>query len=492
MQGGTRRFVGLLAALAAAGAASADVPKCLIVQFNQPKDGDNDPNVDAANYVANAVDASSRAQAIIWNLTDPIFRGLAMDGKLHGAVEKPDLGRVLDEARAQGWTYVLAFRAYRNKGNLQGDAHLYRDGRDIWKGELKNLALGGSGIDKDESSALTVANTWITKILDGPWKNQEVAVVAPTPPAAQGEAPIVVPVPPPVAKMLDNDALRKRIGALHEAGQDSAAVLTAREAVDEAPLDLDRRLILIEETLRFGRAELAANEARRAAALMPDKPELRVAAARAWLAAGRAEEARSDLNEAATRDPNAPSVRILLAETAIRDGHPDAALDHLQAALQAGPSGEASYLRALARSLLGGEDGATSDLLDADKAKYDLAGPFPRFATALLKATVADEDALKALLTRMVTRRDDAAIRDAHEDLSRKAKARASFLAKTGAPKAFGPVRDRLIFAQRLLSQALLDASDYLQTGQETNLTDARINLGEAIRQTKEAEKGIS
>lgn len=492
MQGSTRRFVGLLAALAAAGTASAEVPKCLIVQLYQPAKEDNDPNLAAANYVANAVDASSRAQAIIWDLTDPIFRGLAIEGKLHGPTESPDVKRVLDEARQQGWEYVLVFRAFRIRGNVQADARLYRAGREVWKDEIKNLGIGGSGVDKDESGALTISNTWVTKIVDGPWKSEAVAPVAPTPEPEKGNAPVVPPVPPPVTKELDNDGLRQRLSALHAAGQDTAAVLTAREAVDEAPLDVERRLILIDETLRFGRPEMAADEARRAAALLPEKPELRVAAARAWLAAGRADEAQADLNEAAARDPNAPAVRILLAETAIREGHPEAALDHLQAVLEAGPNGEASYLRALVRAMLGGEDGATADLLDAEKAKYDLSNPFPRFAPALLKATVADEEALKNLLTKMVTRRDDPAVREAHEDLTRRARARGSFLAKSGAPKAMGPARDRLIFAQRLLSQALLDAGDYLESGKEANLTDARINLGEAIRQTKEAEKALA
>ncbi|RYG31525.1 tetratricopeptide repeat protein, partial [bacterium] len=483
--------VSLIAALGLAGAASAEVPKCLIVQFLLPNKGNDNPNLAASNYIANSVDATSRAQSVIWDMTDPVFRELVLNGKIRGKVEAPDLKRVLEEARAQGWEYVFAFQLVKDKGNLKGDAKLYRNGREVWKDDLKNLALSGKGIDKDESGALTAANTWISKIVDGPWQTEQAAPLVPTPQPEPGNLPKVEPIAPAETRTLDNGELRTRIAALHAAGQDAAAVLTAREAVDDAPMDLERRLILIDETLRLGKAQLAGEEARRAAALMPEKPELRVAAARAWLQAGKAEEARADLNEAITRDPNAPSVRILLAEIAIRDGKAAAALDHLQAVLQAGPNGEASYLRALARAILGGEDGSNADLMDAEKAGYDLSASFTRYAGSLLKATTDDEENLKGLLTRMVTRREDPAVLESREELARRARARASFLSKTGAPKSQGVVRDRLVFAQRLLSQALLDASDFLQSGKEANLTDARINLGEAMRQTKEAEKGL-
>ena len=187
------------------------------------------------------------------------------------------------------------------------------------------------------------------------------------------------------------------------------------------------------------------------------------------------DEARADLNEAITRDPNAPSVRILLAEIAIQDGKAPAALDHLQAVLQAGPNGEASFLRALARAILGGEDGTTSDLLDAEKAGFDLTSGFLRSADLMLRESLADEEKLKNLLTRMVTKRNDPSVKEGRDELALRARSRAAFLSKIGAPAARGAARDRLIFAQRLLSQALLDASDYLETGKESNLTDSEL-----------------
>ena len=59
---------------------------------------------------------------------------------------------------------------------------------------------------------------------------------------------------------------------------------------------------------------VAAQEARRAAAVLPDQTELHTLAARAFVRAGKPDEALAELNESVARDPNAIETRMLIGE----------------------------------------------------------------------------------------------------------------------------------------------------------------------------------
>jgi hypothetical protein len=59
---------------------------------------------------------------------------------------------------------------------------------------------------------------------------------------------------------------------------------------------------------------------------------------------------------------------------------------------------------------------------------------------------------------------------------------RAAFLEKLPAPTIHKKSHSQRILALKLLVQSLSDVRSYIETGEEDSLSDARLNLGEALR----------
>ncbi|MEQ1934608.1 MAG: tetratricopeptide repeat protein, partial [Fimbriimonadaceae bacterium] len=133
------------------------------------------------------------------------------------------------------------------------------------------------------------------------------------------------PVAPPKAEKVDNTELMSQVMKLMGKGDKAGAITLLRDAVDVAPLDLERRRALVNVLLAAGYYQEAAGQARRAATILPDVVPLSLLAARAWLAAGFVEQAEVDLKEAVSREPDGAETRTLLGEVCLRRGqHPEA------------------------------------------------------------------------------------------------------------------------------------------------------------------------
>lgn len=471
-----------------------DVPRVLIVQQHDAVKEDFDPNLYIADYLYTELETDGRLAPTVWAMSDPAFREAAMNGTVQHATEEPTLNQALSGAERLRARYTIWIHAVKEKGRAKGLVRLYDGRREIWKDEkTMNIEIGGKSNDVDTS--LTLAHTWALMMATKPLRDLKAVPKPVTPVIAPGQQPPVISpppaVPPKTADKVDNVALKKDLAAMVASGHRGEAIVRLRDAVDQEPLDLERRTLLV-ETIMVEDPREAAMEARRAANLFPDKTELRILAARAWMQAGANDEAKSDLNEAVARDPNGVPTRLLLAEIALGDGRPDQALEHVDATLKPGPNAEGLFYRALCRSLLGGTDGLSQDLADAKKIepnplpdtimrRYDLFGTVYKRS---MKTAVDDE---RSLFQRAMVKPKDPAVHDELDRLQRLAKARVALL-----DGLLVPVERRQSFEQRrlaasLMAQSLMDLQQFLGSGDEDSLSDARINLGEAAKHLTDA-----
>jgi tetratricopeptide (TPR) repeat protein len=470
------------------------VPQVLIHQTKVVvKTGD--PNVPLADYLASELSASARLSPIVLSMTDPVFRTAVLEGKLKDVPDEPNLDQVMAAARQLQVEYVMSCQAAREGSKVRAIGQLFRNGRSVWKDQqLANVAKGGQ--NDEENTARSIARTWNIKINAGPLKDKVEQPAAATPEAAPGQAPRTPDLPVIKAPTVDAATLKAQIEAQVTAGQPEEALLIARDAVDESPLDLDRRMLLVRLLQSTGKDELAAGEARRAAELMPDKVGLRVLAARAWMSIGNLDEAQAELNEAIARDPNGAETRLLLGEMSLIRLQPEKALEHLSAAIKEEPSRDAYFLRALCRGLLGGGEGAKADLAQTEKApataSRDSVQQYALAATVLDQATTQAANSVRSLIQRAAVRPKDKEVRDQLELLQQGVQAKVAFLTAVQVPANHKGSHNRSVLAQKLLAQTLLDLQGYIDAGGEDAITDARINLGEALKQVSAAREAFA
>jgi len=522
----TARLIPVLLAMTLAVFARA-IPGVLIVQESMPNDdAGNDPNVAIGNVLANELEKVGLLAPVVWSQTDPIFRSAVNDGLIKDSDKTPDLGAARKAADKLHVEYIIFVRSYQSPNALMGRLQLYKGTKLIWKDPDKPLeqldgtkpeaitsknkngqtvktypqqkinkidarpmtVMGPDGLLVDDA-ALSLVRTWVTLMAADPLKSLGVSPKYQSPDASPGQQPkIPVEAVVPSTVKVDNKQLLTDLDAMIKGGQSIPAILMLRDAVDVAPQDVERRVALVRTLLLVNQPELAAAEARRAAELLPDKIELRAMAARAWMQAGREDEAMADLNEAVARDPNSVETRTLLADVNLSKGRPEQALEHLDAVVKEKPTGEAWFKHALCNALLGKKDAVVSDLAKAKEVGYagssqDAEARYG-FAVDLLQKRVAKMgDDLRSLMQRAQVKRTDPEVTQAATELRNLSQALEALLSTCEVPTLHRSSHDRRVLAFNLLSQTLGDLTSFLGSNDEDTLAEARINLGEALKQ---------
>lgn len=520
------RLIPVLFALTLAVCAKA-IPGVLIVQEVVPNDRVGDPNVAIGNVMASELEKEGIMASVVWSQTDPIFRSAVESGMIKDANKVPDLARARQVADKLKLEYIIFIRAYQFGNNVMGRVILYKGTKQIWKDpqegtqyidkdqklipkvtkdkngretktypkpEVTKLddrpmsVMGPNGLLLDDS-ALSLVRTWVALIKSEPFKGQGTSPRISTPDAAQGQQPKVPSevIVPPVGKV-DNKQLLADLDAMIKSGQSIPAILMLRDAVDAEPQDVDRRTALVRTLLLVGQAELAAIEARRAAELLPDKVELRAMAARAWMQAGREDEAMADLNEAVARDPNSRETRLLLAEVNLSKGRPQQAIEHLDAVLKEKPTADTWYKRALCNALLGKKEEVTSDLANAKAlglggTTQESASRYGLAMDLVEKSMIQIGGDIRTLMQRAQVKRTDPEVAQGADKQKAVVAAWAAFLSGCEVPTLHRSSHDRRLLASNLLSQTLGDLGNFIASNDEDVLSEARINLGEAIKQ---------
>lgn len=490
--------------------AHAEVPKILLVQFQVPvtKDG-VDLNIPLLDPLAEEIDRGGKLAPIAWTMTDPNFRELIAAGKVKDVPKDPDIRFAHSVAKTASIPYVMSCESKQVGMNVVATILLYRNGRQIWK-DTENMRLMGTEDDQGRDVALSVARTVAMKMASDPLKALQVAPRIDTEDPTRGQLPTTVPPVTDPPKTLDTQptevkpvtetipdlppdrtaeefpGIKATVQELLVGGREAAAILYLRDAIDQKPLDMLRRRLLV-ETLLTGRPAEAAQEARRAANLDPDNVEIRVLAAQAWVEAGNLREAQADLNESLARHPDSVAARLLLAELALRQGLAEQALEHTNAAIKATPTAEAHFLRALVRSVLGGVDGVSQDLEAANNLMPEVSPTeaLRRYRLSVLVLDAAFDrvaESVKETLPRAAVKPKAPEVLETVDNVRALIASQEALIQAQIVPSEAKQAHARRVLARKLLIQSVTDLVAFGE-GTQDAIGDARINLGDAIRQ---------
>ena len=507
----------LLVALAGA------VPSVLIVHLKPAAAQAVAVDASVADYVANELQIDGRVQPIVWSMTDPIYREAVDSGKIPGGVETPTLAeaeRVAGKLKAE---YVFAIDMVKGEGEVLGQAFLYKNGRLIWKdpdsnigplltqlsNRLKKKQITQEEFDKavlhakmrsasvqvgaesgETDTARSVARSWAQMVSTGPFVSLPKTTIVTTPDPGQGLVPNNIGTAPP--KVGDDSKWNTEYAAALKAGDSGRAIAILRDAIDAAPLDPARRMALVKTLRKLGEPDVAAAAARRSAELLPEQSEFRAMAARCWIQAGNSDEAQTDLNEAMARSPDSAETRMLLGEVAIAKGDYPMAIEHLDKAIASKATGDAYYLRSIAHAMAGNVEKAAADtqLAAATGLSVDPEDAEARYA---LVASLFDEGVamigadIRTLHQKALVQRTDSGVKASFQSISKVVAGRVKFISDLPVPLGHETSHGRRVLAYKLLSQCLTDLDLYLKQGSQDDLTESRINLGEALKQSAAA-----
>ena len=471
---------------------------------------DDNFNVLVGHYLAQELQDGGKVAPIVWSLEDPIFRAAVEENLVREPRGNPTFDEVMQGASKLHAEYVFVVSVWRDGEAVKARGALIRRGSVVWfdpdarGGGVSNdaamgwvrQALGKGGpapkVSREvlvsatdaENGIRSLARTWAFLLSTEPFKTLPISTQTKTPDPDQGQQPIATePLPP---RVVDNKELMSQVDVMVKDGRLVFAVNMLRDAVDTEPMDAERRRKLAEVLMLMGRPREAAEGARAAANLLPDRPHLWAQAAEAWIAAGEFEEAQTDLNELVARAPENPDARSLMGKVRLRMLDALGAIEHFSEVIDRTPTNEVYFLRGLAHALAGHMDQAAVD--HAKSLAFNLEEP-PRvqwrFATATglfdLAATAVGSE-LRDLIPIARVRPKDKDVAAAVAQRATQVDAMLASLARLPAPEAHQRSASRRDLALKLLAQSLGDFRAYLRSGDEEILGDATINLGEALK----------
>jgi len=504
-------------------------PQVLIVKIAPAgKYADGDPSDNLIQFLAQEFDDEGRVLPIAWGISDPYFRAAVDDKILVNPPDKPDLEEAQRVASKLKADYLLVVSVCQSDLSLYAVATLYRRGKEIWRDPDKNavtlqeatqknreiaeqiarkrkqhapeepdipegreIKITLTGRDND-NELHSLARTWITLIGDGPLKSLPSRPRVQTQKIDPGQKPLIAPDPPPVHKV-DNQQLLADVTKLLSTKHYAEAIGMLRDAVDTEPMDVERRRALVLALLQGGDPLVAAQEARRAAAVLPDQAELHTLAARAFVRAGKPDEAASELNEAVARDPNAIETRMLIGELDLAKKQYADAGSQFDFVVSKSPFPEAFFDRAIVRTINADSAGANEDLGAArdHSLATDVGSVSNRYTLAFSTLQDAFADLgprLRTDLQKMRVRPNDTDVAADIEEASKHISAYIAFLEPLPAPAAHKASLERTLLALKLLAQSVSDMEDYQKAQSEETFSDATINLGEGLKNLNQAK----
>lgn len=499
-------------ALGILGAAALSAANSVLIVQGAIAGADNpDENFNLSQVMAGRFDEDGRLRPIVWSVTDPIFR-VAMEDRLIRPSENPTPAEVLDVANKLRCEYVMEITFWKRDQELFARARLLRKGKEVWKDPSDKSApnipapAGARPLNEQEKNARrmqvvvdgnssmsdvinSLAGTWRDMINAGPLKTVADRPRQDTPEPDRGQTkPVEPPKPPP---KVDNAALMSDVMKKLAAGDRAGAVALLRDAIDAEPLDRDRRRALYDTLMSAGLTLDAAQQARRAAQILPNGAEFWALAARAWMIVGNEAEAQQDLNEAVARDPENQETRLLLGEIALLKSNLADAKRHLDAAIEKGLTADGLLLRGFYGAMTGAES-ATADFARAKELgafEGDRLQKNYGLAVRLSKATLGDAgEAARNLMTMARRDRQEAGIEPARVALRERVSRSLAILEPIPIPKKHEASDGDRRLALKLLSQFLSELDAFLKSGDEDLVGDAAITLGEALRRWREGE----
>ena len=485
-----KRLLPLLSFLSISVFATA-VPKVLIIQINNDSKKDTS-QIPLGDALCGALEEEGKSEPILWSETDPVFRGAMLDGRVPMTM-KPSPDDVQAAVKSLGCDYVMLTQVQLEGTALSGRIDMYKGTNQIWN-DVESMDPGKSSARDLDNAVLSIARTWALRISTGPLKAIKAEPKPPPTPAPSNGQIHKSPVDP-VPTVSDSSQAIAQYQTLMANKQIAEATNLLRQAVDASPLDAKLRIQLIEHLTQIGRAKEAAEEATRAAQLLPDNADLRGLAAQAYINSGQTDQAEGQLNEALARNPDDPVTRAMLADIALNKLNPQAARDHIDVAMKKAPSKDLAYRRALCNAILGDDTAVQNDLAQAvqipnwSKSEDDSYAFCMRVFDQAMDQSVGD---LRSLNQRATVTHDDPDVGKAIDDQLSYLQARQMFVDTWSPPSSHKKSQGMLSLALKLLSQSLSELKAYLSDGSQDTLTDATIDLGEAIKQLSSARDALA
>jgi tetratricopeptide (TPR) repeat protein len=468
----------LLVALVALPISSVAKPLLLIYQVRETTFSDADPNLIVDQALAEELATVGKVKPVLWQREDPTIREALRVGRIRTLPQNPSPAEVIQVANAIGCIYVAVVRVTHVGALLDGSLDLYRDGRRIWQTTASTAIVRDGSIDK-LSTIRSVASTWAAKMNVEPLKD-----LAGIPADAPIGPPLVTTYGSQDAPQAPYDLGKK---ALDE-GRAWEAVVLLRDAVDAEPLDPLRRIALIEALRLAGHPFLAAQEAQRAAELIPTEPRLLAMAAQSWLQGGQVEKAHEMISRILERDPENVAALGVLAELYVARLDYDRAVQAMGEVIRMQPTATAYYKRAQIHALR--EDFAAAKA-DLDRAKemglptdeISVNQRYRDFASVLEQLFESLALRIRNLLRESQSSEVSPSVANRAAQLVNVVAAYEQFLDQAEVPESHKRSHATRALAANLLLQSALTAQRFIQERNQETAAEADLLQVEAMRE---------
>lgn len=367
-------FAALFLALVAS--TIAQKPLVFVVQERAVDFTSRDPNIDVMRPLAAAFENSKKFNVSIYSQGDPLVMAAMQSGEWKKWSEAPKRDDLFALAKVIGADYVIICKALRATGEekdpktnkppertgVPQQGGLVRARADMfskkfspmWNDDTSVSVLVGSELDV-QNTALSISNSWFVKLTAGPLKEFAGGTNL-------GGNDIGTPtVTNSVSQPVDRQPYENGIQAL-KAKRYAAAITFLRDAVDADPLNAEVRLALIDALRKDNKPFLAADEASRGAALIPESAQLMAAGGAAWLDGNQLDKAYEQLTTSLTKNPDDPVANMLMGDLRIRKLDFTNAIESYDRSLKAANTAEVRFKRSVANALKGDFVASRADL----------------------------------------------------------------------------------------------------------------------------------
>lgn len=468
---------------------AAAAPQMLVVQVKDARNIDPDKVVPAQVQIAKELDAEGRVVPVMWSKSDAFVAALIEEKKLKW-VDVPTDKDALNAASSNKIPYVLAFATVKSQGFLLATCKLYYNGREIWKDDFNTSVVVGTTVDWD-LQAVNLARSWVLKLGNGPLKSLPARpkIEQPTPDPGTltqgGNDPVGAPAPKP--QPLTQDTINRAQKLIAEKRVAEAIVLL-RDTVDSAPRDPASRRALVESLVYAGYLDMAADEALRAAEIIPESAEMYLVAARAYARLGQPDKAQSALNEALARDGQSHMSHVIRGEVLLLKGRAEEAAEQFGEALKTKNSYDARLGHAVASAFQGKDADCADDLGQLPPAGEALiADSYQRTIMLMNQQMESLVVSMREVMQEGLTKGKSPALLTKALTADSTAKGLDKLIQLLKAPTRHLISHQKRELAQKLLLQATSDCVTFAQQVTEDASTEVAISLGEAIRRYNSA-----
>ncbi len=493
------------------------IPRVLIGEYRVNNQDGDDVTLRFAELLAKELDHIGQVEPIVWSMTDPLFRQIAVQKNLETNITEPHPTAIDAITKAINPDYYLEIIATKEADGTKPIAKLYRPGssRALWEfGTLKgrkyqpSLIVNGkldekstneltrdqqlrgqgfdgfmvfvNGLPDWYSVAATLSRTMSNHLADTAFKDLPRRPSLSTPTESPGyiitASGINIFAPPP-------DECLSEVDALLAKQQNGLATILLRDAIDQNPSHPGLRIKLTSMLMTAGMYESAAEEAERAARLSQDQSGLWLTAAKAWFFAQNANRAELAINEALARGANDALSQALIGDVRLLQGDYIRAIESYTSSIQTGPRPNTILGRAMAYGMAGLSEECQADLKSLVDVNPEL------YSDAYFVAIQLAEIRFDSLANQLREIVPFIKMSPTKPELI----ARASMIEKSShaisqlvnlvpIPTKFRDSHQTRSLAHKLLAQSSSEISEFARTGNNDIGEEGLLSLGEALK----------